>query len=145
MSYIYHCYHLDRTIEDVGIEVLLGRTLVSVEGLREGSDRVYFVCADGTKFVMYHAQDCCENVALEEVIGDLSGLLGHPILVAEESGEDASCKPKQEGEYTYTPESATWTFYTLRTVHTTVVLRWWGESNGYYSERVSFARLVEEE
>lgn len=139
--YVYKCYALGARIEpSIAFDTLVGRTLTKVVGMEEGSDRVDFHCADGTVFVMYHAQDCCESVSLADVVGDLDGLLGLPILVADETGEDASDR-EVDG---YTPESATWTFYTLRTVRTTVTLRWYGESNGYYSEGVDFVRLAEE-
>lgn len=38
-------------------------------------------------------------------------------------------------------ESYTWTFYRLQTTRGLVVMRWYGESNGYYSESVEFAEV----
>jgi hypothetical protein len=41
-----------------------------------------------------------------------------------------------EGEDTG-DESYTWTFYRFRTLKGSVSVRWYGSSNGYYSESVS--------
>ncbi|WP_438451756.1 DUF7448 domain-containing protein, partial [Listeria monocytogenes] len=67
-----------------GFEALLGKTLVSVTGLEEGSDEVTFMAETGEVYSMYHQQDCCESVYIESVTGDVNDLIGTPILMAEE-------------------------------------------------------------
>ena len=78
---------------------------------------------------MYHMQDCCESVYIEDIVGDLDDLVGTPLLLVEEvSNYDGESK-----EYS---ESETWTYYRFRTIKGSVDIRWYGESNGYYSESV---------
>lgn len=106
---------------------LIGHTLVHVEAA-VGCDVARFVLDDGRAFKMLHHNDCCESVDLVDVCGDVADLLDAVVLDArEEMSED------QSGKY----DSATWTFYIIRTQKGTVTLRWLGTSNGYYSETVS--------
>ena len=113
------------------------------------SDSIIFECESGERYIMEHQQDCCESVYIEDITGDLQGLIGQPIILAEEveneeywgskfSGEDWNNK-NEDGEYY--PESHTWTFYKISNIHTDVTIRWFGESNGYYSEGVDFQLL----
>ena len=113
--------------------VLKGKTLSNVEGLEAGNyDHVKFTCDDGTTYIMEHEQDCCESVFIEDVVGNVSDLIGVPLLMADEvSDYDAPALLPCE-------ESYTWTFYKLATVKGYVDIRWYGCSNGYYSESVSF-------
>ncbi|MEK8196241.1 DUF7448 domain-containing protein [Lysinibacillus sp. FSL M8-0134] len=114
------------------IETLLNKTLSSIEQV--GNDELYFLTTEGDKFKMYHEQDCCESVWLEETIGDLEDLIGSPLLMAEEVIEI----PPESDNY----ESVTWTFYKFATIKGYVTLRWVGESNGYYSESVDFRKVI---
>lgn len=109
---------------------LIGHTFASVGGER-GGDELRFTLPDGSGWRFYHSQDCCETVAIEDIIGDLSDLVGSPILEAEQVSSDAEPAPESA-------ESFTWTFYRFSTVKGTVTVRWLGTSNGYYSESVSF-------
>lgn len=119
------------------ISVLAGKTITEVRHLESGSDSVVFACDDGSEYTMYHDQDCCESVYITDVEGDSSDLIGQ-IVLAEEV--DSSDFPAPPGEYV---ESYTWTFYRIASQKGFVVIRWLGESNGYYSESVSFAKTSE--
>lgn len=49
--------------ESCEIGVLVGKTLKSIQN---NGDELLFETDDGEKFKMYHNQDCCESVTLEE-------------------------------------------------------------------------------
>lgn len=106
------------------ISDLVGRTFTSV--YQVDMNELVFE-NDEDKFVFYHVQDCCENVRIEDVVGDLQTLVGSPILLAEESSSSAGDEAGERG---------TWTFYKYATIKGYVDVRWLGESNGYYSEKV---------
>ena len=100
-------------------------------------DCIKFTCSDGTRYKMLHYQDCCESVYIEDICGDLELLLHSPILLAEEvSYKDEN--PPEVRDIPYADDSTTWTFYKLSTINGSVTIRWFGSSNGYYSESVSF-------
>jgi hypothetical protein len=107
---------------------LLGKRLTKVE---VQDDYVRFMTIVGDTYILVHDQDCCESVYVEDVTGHIDDLIGEPILMAEESNSDDP--PNSVGDYSYT-----WTFYRLATTKGYVTIRWYGTSNGYYSESVSF-------
>lgn len=114
------------------IEVLLGKTLTSVE-VNHDKDVILFKTDDGKEYIMYHESDCCECVTIDDINGDLNDLVGSPITRAT---EETSCNHYAEPDNN--AESFTWTFYKLATLKGWVDIRWFGESNGYYSEDVTF-------
>lgn len=123
-------------------EDLVGKTLRSVT--KEKDELIRFESNDGTVYDMFHCQCCCEHVYIESVIGDLDDLVGTPILVAEEATSRKLPGPEVEPDVDdYVAESQTWTFYKLRTIKGSVDIRWYGTSNGYYSESVNFYRLAQ--
>jgi arsenate reductase-like glutaredoxin family protein len=122
--------------QEFKFEDLKGKTLVEIIG-QVGDDSITFIDSAGDSYNLYHEQDCCESVSVEEIVGDLADLLNSPLIEAEEvSGAE---EPK-EFKRDYPPESATWTFYKLGTAKGFVTIRWLGESNGYYSESVYFRK-----
>ena len=110
---------------------ILDNTMRKVwRGTYGGNDALYFEQEDGVHFVLTHIQDCCEDVEIESIDGDLDDLIGEPLLMAEEI-------IKVDGD--------TWTFYKFATVKGYVTIRFYGSSNGYYSERVDWFYLSEDE
>lgn len=115
---------------------LIGKVITQIRGV-QGDDHIVFVCADGTQYDMFHESDCCESVRLYDVCGELEDIRNTTVLMAEEStsGEHPSDFVDNSK---WGIDSFTWTFYRVSTLKGSVVLRWLGESNGYYSESVSF-------
>ena len=126
----------ERMKRERNVSAMLGETLTAVKGAEAGSDEVHFATASGRTFRMWHQQDCCESVSVNEIVGDIADLIGSPLTMAEEvssdDGIDESTKPQPYSD------SWTWTFYRFATIKGYVTLRWLGESNGYYSESVDF-------
>ncbi len=123
--------------KDTQFSDLLGRTLVSVD--RIGDEELIFTAVTGEQWRMRHYQDCCESVTIESIVGDLADLIGSPILKAEEAISDEA--QEGAGETEGSDDSFTWTFYKLATIKGYVDIRWFGSSNGYYSERVHFVKI----
>lgn len=110
--------------------IFKNKKIVSIEGLEIDSNEILFEFENGENIIMYHSQDCCETVSIEDINGDknLEEAIFYEILEKE-------CDKEALSDY---DESFTWTFYTIRTSKGYLDIRWYGTSNGYYSESVEF-------
>ena len=101
------------------------------------NDTLSFIDENGKGYCFYHCQNCCEGVSIEDIVGDLSDLEGSPIIRAEERTESGDVKNDDGWDY----GTETWTFYEFATNKGSVTVRWYGSSNGYYSESVDFTKV----
>lgn len=101
---------------------MIGKTMSSVTG-SVGDDEMIFTTIDNKKFMFCHFRQCCEDVLIEDITGDLSDLVGSVIVQAEEILSEFR-------------DGGTYTFYKFATIKGYVTVRWFGSSN--YSEDVSY-------
>ena len=111
------------------IKTLAGEVLTHVD---EGGDQILLTTESGRTIKIYHEQDCCESVSIQDRTGEWHTLIGKVIV-------EADAKEEQLSDQKY--ESATLTTLTFSTNEDTVISRWIGESNGYYSESVDLCEL----
>lgn len=116
---------------------LVGKIFTKIKVSRGGvdEDHILFETQDCIIYIMCHEQTCCESVDIDDICGDVDCLLGNPILIAEERVSENVVYPFQPERKYY--DSWTWTFYELATIQGSVSIRWFGSSNGYYSESVT--------
>jgi hypothetical protein len=110
------------------IEEFVGQTIVKID---VQDTEIHWTMSNGVLYTMYHEQDCCESVWVEDVCGDIDNLTFTPILKAYEDSSHS-----ETDDY----ESETWTFYNIATIKGSVTIRWCGTSNGYYSESVDWKK-----
>lgn len=102
----------------IKVSDFVGLTFIKIE-VSDDQAQVHFWASDNKQFIMFHEQDCCENVYLEDVDGEFDFLIGTPILCAEEVTKDLS-EMAVIDPHKY--DSATWTFYHLNTKNGYVTL-----------------------
>ncbi len=116
----------------------LASGIEKVEGYKKESEEIWFYCKNGDIVRMFHDQHCCESVCLYDDDGLTNGIdiftdcewcEVEEIIQTERDGVDGA------DEY---DDSYTWTFYKFRTNKGYDTMRWYGTSNGYYSESVDF-------
>jgi hypothetical protein len=122
---------------DTPLKEIIGKTFKSVT---KGEDVIEFTTTDDKEYRMFHDQGCCESVVIEDITGDLKDLEGSPVVFAYESSSSDNPDRVTTASDLYA-DSNTWTFYRIGTNKGTVVIRWHGSSNGYYSESVSFMEI----
>jgi len=113
-----------------------GKTITIIIG-KIGDMEMRFITDNDREFLLYHDQECCESCNIEDIVGNLNDLLDTPILLAEEVTNEQGKNPTGMKVPEY-QDSFTWTFYLLATIKGYVTIRWYGTSNGCYSESVSF-------
>lgn len=123
-------------IDHLAFSALKGKTLTEVIAT---DDQITFVAGD-ERYVMEHYQDCCESVSIEDICGDVNDLIGSEIVDAYDASNEGEAVPVGWTDDGY--ESYTWTFYRISTAKGAVTIRWFGSSNGYYSEGVDFMRTA---
>lgn len=137
---------MTKCTEEVFVKILvkiLHKTIIKI--IRYEDESLTFVTSDNKKYKMYHPQDCFEEVSIEDIVGDLDDLIGSPILMAEKITHDKEIpegltNPRKDEDYDG-GQSFTWTFYKFATIKGSVTIRWFGNSNGYYSEEVEFKEI----
>ncbi len=117
----------------VEFSALVGEVLDAVDIDRE-KDQILLTTRSGRNFLVYHKQDCCETVAISGQDGSFDKLIGKPIVEARDITVDTSEEAAGSSQTT--------TILVFRVDDQTVISRWIGDSNGYYSESVDIAELI---
>lgn len=126
--------------DEVQFSDMLGKTFEKVYQQDSGigdSDALVFQVSDDERYAMLYQQECCARCSIEDICGSLDDLIGTPIVRAEENSNEE----KEPESFSHSDNSHTWTFYRIGTNKGTVVIRWYGSSNGYYSETPCFERI----
>lgn len=110
------------------ISELNGEIISTISGVEIDSEEVIITTATGKAIKLWHQQACQESVSLADFDGDPASLIGALVNCAEEVSSEQSDLDSEN--------SQTWTFYKIETSKGGLWLRWLGESNGYYSEKV---------
>ena len=129
-KYLQRLTMIDKYNDDTIFNSLKGKTLVKIN---RSDNEIMFITTDDEKYRLFHKRDCCEEVFIADICGDLEDLLGTPLLQAE-SVKNKIRRRKQRRKFLGIKQ---WTFYKLATVKGSVTLRWVGTSNGYYSVDVA--------
>jgi hypothetical protein len=117
---------------------LVGKVFIKIAVTNDKEEMHFYTATE--HFKLYHSQDCCESVWLEDITGELNDLLSSPILMAYEASNNDKITEARCNENQWFG-SETWTFYHLATIKGYVTLRWIGSSNGYYSESVQLIKM----
>lgn len=117
---------------------LLGAKILEIrEDDPNDTDVLLKIKTDKGTMNFIHQQECCEDVYLESGLDELLSMIDQTILSAEEV-EGESGNP-----YDGYGDSYTWTFYKISTKDYDCTLRFYGESNGYYSEDVELKFIID--
>lgn len=127
-------------MKTIDIKELNGKKIVAID-IDDSEGQIQITTECGRVFRFYHAQDCCESVRIEpsqDGDGNLLSLIGKEIQEIDLKAETSGDPPP---EY---PDSWTRTTITFKTDSETIVSRWIGESNGFYSESVDLVEIFKQ-
>lgn len=99
------------------------------------NDTILLTTRSGRKVLIHHRQDCCESVRIVDTIGEWRNIVGKVIVDAVHESKEVI----GEHDCAY---SRTDTDLIFRVDDATVISRWVGESNGYYSEDVDISDIT---
>lgn len=113
---------------EIKIKQVIGKTITSFD-INFNKKDLIFTFSEKETLSLFHTQECCEDVEIDDISGDLNDLIGHPLIDASE---------RISGNIDSDSGTETWTFYHFATIQGSVTIRWVGRSNGYYSEKVEW-------
>ncbi len=110
------------------IKKLEGEVITHID-IDPENDIITITTKSKRSFSLHHNQCCCEYVRIVGYDGEIRSIYGKPVVVAEHSEEAVS-------------DCQTNITITLKTDRDTLIFRWIGESNGYYSESVDISEIA---
>ena len=121
--------------DDMKTKGMAGEVLRYVD-IDPDKNEILLTTESGRQFLFYHCQDCCESVEIEGTDGEWRELIGKPLVEVTQCEIDRGDPPPE------CPDSWTRTALTFKVDGATVISRWIGESNGYYSESVDLCEMT---
>ena len=123
----------------MNIQELAGKKIVAIDIVDDPKKdhEIRIEIEGGRVFRFYHNQDCCESVRIAAPKDGDGSLLS---LIGKETREVTQEEDRDDGTDT-DYDSWTKTTITFRSDSETVISRWIGESNGYYSEDVDLEEV----
>jgi hypothetical protein len=121
---------------------LKGKTLVNIEiekNIDEDDAELVMKTSLGETYRLNHYAAGNERVFIEDICGDLSDLIGEPLLEAKEVTSFENPEDAKPGTIV-NQYSFMWTFYKIGTCKGFVTIRWYGMDNGNYSLQVDLSK-----
>lgn len=112
------------------LDELVGKTLVNAVA---DHDSVRFLADDGVEYVFCCGDEDEATVTVDDICGNISDLVGSPILKAEVSTRDGRSDKCWSG---------TWSFYAFSTANGAVDIRWFGTSGDGCYETVDHTKVA---
>lgn len=119
------------------LNTLVGERIAYID-VDEGNYEILITTVSGDTIMIYHDQKCCETVSIESTEGDWYALKGKVVVETVHEESQAEVPPGLGSNL----DSCTRSTLKLRVDDATVISRWIGVSNGFYSESVDIAEIA---